>query len=216
MSEGLSNVVLLVPIFLFSLCFHEYAHAWVAVKRGDPTPSILGRLSMHPLAHADLVGTLLLPILCIYNGWPFFGWAKPVPVDSRNLKKGRHDMALVAAAGPAANLILAVVATVLLSIETRLPFQHHVIQSILTFTVVSIQVNLMLAFFNLLPIPPLDGFMIAQGFMSQAMANRFLSFARYANLVLLVLLLTGGLRYLSIPVRAVFDLLLRTALPTMS
>src|SRR3954470_20795806 len=102
MHSGLMNVLLLVPVFLFSLCVHEYAHAWVAVRRGDPTPVLMGRLSMHPLAHADWVGTLLLPIICIYNGWPFFGWAKPVPVDARNFRNGRRDMALVAAAGPLA------------------------------------------------------------------------------------------------------------------
>src|SRR5688572_3811325 len=108
MPSGLLNVILLVPVFLFSLCVHEWAHAWVATQRGDSTPRDAGRLTLQPWAHADLVGTLLLPILCIYYGMPFFGWAKPVPIDARNMKYGRKDMALVAFAGPLSNVILAV------------------------------------------------------------------------------------------------------------
>src|SRR5688572_21615514 len=105
LNPDLLRVVLLVPVFLFSLCFHEFAHAWLATKCGDPTPANEGRLTMHPMAHADLFGTLILPILCIYYGLPFFGWAKPVPIDARNFKRGRTDVAFVAAAGPLANII---------------------------------------------------------------------------------------------------------------
>ena len=107
-----------------SLCFHEFAHAWMAVKRGDPTPKLNGRLSMHPMVHADILGTLILPTLAIYTGAPFFGWAKPVPVDIRNLKYGRKDFALVAAAGPLANIILAFFSTALLFVLVRIPLNH--------------------------------------------------------------------------------------------
>jgi Zn-dependent protease len=222
MSEGFTRVVLLVPVFLFSLCVHEFAHAWVAVKRGDQTPLLAGRLSLHPMAHADLIGTLLLPIICIYSGWPFIGWAKPVPVDYRNMPNGRRDMSLVAAAGPVSNVILAVLATVFLSAISHLSpsswLAHQylfggrpLIETLQTFSVVAIQVNLMLAFFNLLPIPPLDGFNIFQGFLSDRRAAQFMGFAKYANFLLIVLLFTGGLRYLTIPVTYSFRFLLNAA-----
>jgi Zn-dependent protease len=207
MSDPVLRVLFLVPVFLFSLCVHEYAHAWVAVKRGDMTPALMGRLSMHPMAHADIVGTLLLPIICIYNGWPFFGWAKPVPIDYRNMKHGRTDMALVAAAGPVSNFILALLSAGVLAILTRIDGPRHALEIAQVFAVISIQVNLMLGFFNLIPIPPLDGFMIVQGFMTSKMATKFMGMARYGTFALLLLLFTGGLKYLSIPVTKTFKFL---------
>lgn len=210
MSSNLLNVILLVPVFLFSLCFHEFAHAWVAVKRGDPTPELLGRLSMHPMAHADILGTLVLPALAIYSGAPFFGWAKPVPIDIRNLKYGRRDYALIAFAGPLANLILALVATGLLAILVRIPTPHQILETLQLFSIVSIQVNLMLAFFNLLPIAPLDGFNVIQGIVPQKIAIRLNQFARFSGLILIVLLITGSLRYLAIPVNIVFKFLIQS------
>ncbi|MBI4405512.1 MAG: site-2 protease family protein [Deltaproteobacteria bacterium] len=211
MQDGFFNVVLLVPVFLFSLCVHEYAHGWVAVKRGDATPMLLGRLTLHPMAHADLVGTLLLPIICIYNGWPFFGWAKPVPVDTQNFKHGRRDMALVAFAGPLANIILAILSTVALGFLVRLPLQSKVLQTTELLSVVMIQVNLMLAFFNLIPIPPLDGYRILQGFLSPTAAFQIERLEPYANILLLVLLISGGLQFIGAPVIHVFRWLLFAA-----
>jgi Zn-dependent protease len=210
MSSNLLNVILLVPVFLFSLCFHEFAHAWVAVKRGDPTPQLLGRLSMHPMAHADILGTLILPALAIYTGAPFIGWAKPVPIDIRNLKNGRKDYALVAAAGPTANICLALLGTAILFILVRLPVNHQILETVQIFAMVSIQVNLMLAFFNLLPIAPLDGFNVIQGFLPSNLAIKLEKSARFSGLILLLLLISGGLRYLAIPVNTVFKFLLNS------
>ncbi len=207
MSSGLLNVILLVPVFLFSLCFHEFAHAWMAVKRGDPTPQLLGRLSMHPMVHADILGTLILPTLAIYTGAPFFGWAKPVPVDIRNLKYGRKDFALVAVAGPLANILLAILSTGVLFILVRLPLQNQIVETVQTFSLVSIQVNLMLAFFNLLPIAPLDGFNVMQGFVPKRMALLLAKSAQFSGLILIALLLTGSLKYLAIPVQIAFRFL---------
>ncbi|NQW44544.1 MAG: site-2 protease family protein [Deltaproteobacteria bacterium] len=207
MSSGLINVLLMVPIFLFSLCFHEFAHAWMAVKRGDPTPKLNGRLSMHPMVHADILGTLILPTLAIYTGAPFFGWAKPVPVDIRNLKYGRKDFALVAAAGPLANIILAFFSTALLFVLVRIPLEHKILETMQLFAVVGIQVNLMLAFFNLLPIAPLDGFNVIQGFVPQKTAVWLNKSAPFSGIILIVLLFTGGLRYLAIPVTIAFRFL---------
>lgn len=207
MNDGLLNVLLLVPIFLFSLCVHEYAHGWVASLRGDSTPALEGRLTLSPFAHADLLGTIILPIFCIYYGLPFFGWAKPVPIDARNLKRGRHDMALVAAAGPAANVILAVLSALMLGALVRLPIQADVVDTMRLFAVVSIQVNLMLALFNLIPIPPLDGFMVLQGFLPRRQADKLLELAPMANYILLFLLISGGLRFLALPAQAGFRFL---------
>ncbi len=208
MSPGLLNVLLLVPVFLFSLCVHEFAHGWVATLRGDPTPGKAGRLSLHPMAHADVMGTLLLPILCIYNGWPFIGWAKPVPVDVRYMKNGKWDMALVAAAGPASNVILAMISAVLLGVLVRLPLQHNIVETMQIFAAVSIQVNLMLAFFNLLPLPPLDGFNVLQAFLPPRGVIFLMRHARATNFILLALLFTGGLHYISVPVQFGFRFLI--------
>lgn len=200
MSQDALRVVLLVPVFLFSLCVHEFAHAWIAVLRGDNTPRDAGRLSLHPMAHADILGTLILPIFCIYFNVPFFGWAKPVPVDVRNLKKGRTDYALVAAAGPLSNIILALLSTGLLFVLLRIPIEAKVLETVITFTVVSIQVNLMLAFFNLIPVPPLDGFNIFQGFLPLSAVMRLQNMLRYAGLVFLIMMVTGTFRYIALPV----------------
>lgn len=211
MAQGWLNVLLLVPIFLLSLSVHEFAHAWVAVKLGDNTPFLAGRLSLHPLAHADLIGTLALPILCIYYGWPFFGWAKPVPIDYRNLRHGRRDMALVAAAGPFSNILLAISGAVLLAVLVRIDSETKILDTIKLFTVVSMQVNLALAFFNLLPVPPLDGFNIFQAFLPERIVAKFLKFAPAVNILLLVLLMSGGLSYLGRPIGYCFRLLVHLA-----
>lgn len=208
MSSNLLNVIILVPIFLFSLSFHEFAHAWVAVKRGDPTPELAGRLSMHPLAHADILGTLILPALAIYTGAPFFGWAKPVPIDIKNLKFGRRDYALVAIAGPMANILLALLTSVILAAIVRIPEKNQLMETVQLFSIVNIQVNLMLAFFNLIPIAPLDGFNFIQGIVPTKVAFQLNKLARFSGLMLIILLITGGLRYLAIPVNIVFGLLL--------
>jgi Zn-dependent protease len=211
MSEGLTNVLLLVPVFLFSLSFHEYAHGWMALQRGDATAQMAGRLSLHPLAHADLLGTLILPIVCIYNGWPFIGWANPVPVDTRNLRHPRRDMALVAVAGPASNLILALLAAVFLGAIARAGIQTRWMETVELMTLISIQVNLMLAAFNLIPVPPLDGFNILQAALPRRAAAKVASYSRAANLILILLLFTGGFRVLLYPVNVCYHFLLHAA-----
>lgn len=208
MNEGLQKVLLLVPVFLFSLCFHEYAHAWMALRLGDTTAQKAGRYTMHPLAHADLVGTLLLPIICIYNGWPFFGWAKPVPVDSRNFKNPRTDMAFVALAGPLSNILLAFVCTGLLWLLVRLPHSQLGTEVIPQFLATSIMVNLMLAFFNLIPIPPLDGFSVLQGLVPKKAAHGLDILHRYGNALLLLLLVSGLFNLITYPVRFAYHSLL--------
>lgn len=203
MTHGLMNVLVLVPVFLFCLCLHEYAHGWVANRLGDPTAKEAGRLTLHPLAHADLFGTLLLPSLCIYYGLPFIGWAKPVPVDMRHFKNPRRGMAYVAAAGPLSNLFLAGVAAAVLAFSVRTDWmigEFNFSQALQILSLLGIQVNLFLAIFNLIPIPPLDGFNVLQAVLPARWAAGLYRFAPYSAYLLLALLLTGGLRVIGVPV----------------
>ena len=136
-------LLLLVPVLIFALCFHEFAHAWVAYKLGDPTAKQSGRLTLNPLAHLDPMGSLMILIIG-------FGYAKPVPVDARYLKNPRTDMMKVAFAGPAANLLLAFVGGTIIR-------AHIVGGSLILMLYLFTQINIMLAVFNMIPVPPLDG-----------------------------------------------------------
>jgi Zn-dependent protease len=144
--------------FLFALCFHEYAHGLVAKWRGDNTAQMMGRLTMNPLAHADPLGTWVLPILAIVLKSPFFfGWARPVPVNERNFKRPRQDMFWVALAGPVSNLLLALVGTLLLAGVYAYGRGHESSEAFVKLLETFLMVNMFLAFFNLIPIHPLDG-----------------------------------------------------------
>lgn len=160
---------------LFAMVLHEYAHGWVAEKCGDPTAKLQGRLTMNPLAHIDRFGTIILPLIClILPGSFLFGWAKPVPIDPRNMRNPRRDMALVAAAGPGMNLVLAVTSALLLALlltlEPTLSIRQTAgagppsnlmttmfLRPIAVMALYSVMINVFLALFNLIPIPPLDG-----------------------------------------------------------
>jgi Zn-dependent protease len=160
---------------LFAMVLHEYAHGWMADKRGDPTAKLQGRLTVNPLAHIDPLGTIIFPLICLLlPGGFMLGWAKPVPVDPRNMYRPRQDMALVAAAGPGMNLLLAVASALLLALlltmEPSLSARDTadaessssllttmVLRPIATMAFYSVIINVFLALFNLIPIPPLDG-----------------------------------------------------------
>ena len=150
-------IILLIPALVFSLSFHEFAHAWMAYRLGDNTAARLGRLTLNPMSHLDPVGSLALLLMG-------FGWAKPVPVDSRYLENPKQDMVKVAAAGPISNIILAVVAAVAL----RLLFSTDLLtENIKTFLIIFMQINITLAVFNLLPVSPLDGSQILTPFLEK-------------------------------------------------
>ncbi len=190
-------------VLLFSLTVHETAHAFAADRLGDPTARLLGRISLNPLVHADPIGTILFPLIAMLTGVPLIGWAKPVPVNIQRLHHARRDYVLVAAAGPASNLLLAIAAGRALRMLTVSPVplgEANVSVPIATLLSRAVRINLLLAVFNMIPIPPLDGGNVIGGLLPASMARRFDAFLRpYGFVLLYALILTGGFDYLVIP-----------------
>jgi len=185
-------VVWLLPV-IFAITVHEVAHGWIAKKYGDKTAWMLGRLTLNPLKHIDPVGTLIIPGILLLTGTGFiFGWAKPVPVDARNFKNPRHDMAIVALAGPIANLLMAVGWALVARLGVVLNIEFVSLPLIYS-GIAGISINLVLALINLLPIPPLDGSRIITGLLPSRWAWQYNRLERYGFLILLLLLFSGGL-----------------------
>jgi Zn-dependent protease len=182
-------VVWFLPV-VFAITVHEVAHGWVAKKYGDNTAFMLGRLTLNPIKHIDLVGTIILPGLLLLTGTGFiFGWAKPVPVDARNFKNPRHDMAIVALAGPLSNLSMAIGWALLARLGVIIDTDFISLPLIYT-GIAGISINLVLALINLLPIPPLDGSRILTGILPAKLAWRYNQLERFGFIILLVLLYT--------------------------
>ena len=175
-------------VLLLSLTIHEAAHAWTADKLGDPTARVLGRVSLNPLVHIDWIGTVLLPLVAIYSRLPLIGWAKPVPVVLRNLRHPRRDFMIVAAAGPISNLLQAVVYALVFHTMASGPDAPGMLQGILE---LGVYINLLLAFFNLIPVPPLDGGNVMLGLLPPGLAAPYAPLRQYGFLILYVLMFTG-------------------------
>ena len=202
MNREVQNFVLILPIFLVSLTIHEYAHGWMAHRFGDDTAKRMGRLTLNPLAHISLIGTIIMPLIA------HFGWAKPVPVNFRILTK--KQIFKVSAAGPLANILLALILTGCFHV-----FGPKALSAIGNFVLISIMFNLILAVFNLLPIPPLDGSkMVYASLKSPEAINAYNKFARYGMFILIGFLVFGGFR-LILPVVGLFYMLLGLPLPTL-
>jgi Zn-dependent protease len=198
-----AQIFISLAVLLFSLTVHEMAHAWSADRLGDPTARLLGRVSLNPMVHADLIGTVIFPLLAMVSGVPLIGWAKPVPVNPRQLRRPRRDYIFVAAAGPASNLLMAVAAAILLRL---LPVSPVVLgeSNVSAFGAAllsrALQLNVLLAVFNMIPIPPLDGGNVLSGLLPGRVAYRFNAIVRpYGFLILYALMLTRGFEYLVIP-----------------
>lgn len=190
---SIAIALLSIPIFLLALSLHEAAHGFVAYKLGDPTAKLYGRLTLNPFKHFDVIGFVMLMLVG-------FGWAKPVPIDTRNFKKPKRDMAISAIAGPLSNLLLALVFTVLFKLFS-LAYSNPAIDDALflstpwrllgIFLYYGIRLNVMFAVFNLLPIPPFDGSRLVLAVLPSHIYFKIQKYERYIMLVLIILLFTG-------------------------
>jgi Zn-dependent protease len=188
------GLILLLPPLLFALTFHEAAHGWMALRLGDPTAKLLGRLTLNPLAHLDPLGTLIFIIP------PHIGWAKPVPVDVRYLKHPRRDMMWIALAGPVSNVILAFLFGMLLRGMNALghDFASPAERALVNMVAWSVVLNLSLAAFNMIPIFPLDGSKVLTGLLSPNAAARFQQLEPVGPILLLGLILIGSFSGVSV------------------
>ena len=200
-----------IPVLL-AVTLHEAAHAWTASHYGDNTAKLLGRVSINPIHHIDIVGTIIVPIaVLVLSNFSFvFGWAKPVPIRASSLKNPRRDMALVTAAGPVSNLIMAFLWAILLKIGFMLDPSSSYTDLFLVLTArAGIVINLLLAFLNLIPIPPLDGSKIVMSLLPPKQVAYYEKIEPYGFYILLLLMFTGILNWLvSAPINAIFSLLM--------
>lgn len=196
MLEEVIKIGLLAVPIAAAIILHEVAHGWVANRLGDPTAKLAGRLTLNPIPHIDPIGTLLLPFLLAQAGLPAFGWARPVPVVFGNLRNPKRDMVFVAAAGPATNLVLAVLAAGV----THLAADNGsmLVANLAAYTVLT---NIALATFNMLPIPPLDGGRVAVGLLPRDLAILLARVEPFGMFIIFGLMYTGALNLLMRPMR---------------
>jgi Zn-dependent protease len=192
------TIAILIPTVALSIIVHEVAHGWVAYRLGDSTAKNLGRLTLNPLPHIDIIGTVLLPLIMYFTAGAVFGWAKPVPFNPHNfhrhidVKKGTMWVAL---AGPGSNLIIAFLASfILVLVKKIVPSSHPFLYYTLVLTAQAfVTINICLAILNLIPIPPLDGSKVVMRFLPSKYYSLYLRLERYGFLILIILLISGGL-----------------------
>ncbi len=193
-------------ILVFSIVFHEVAHGRVALWRGDTTARDAGRLTLNPIPHIDLFGTIIFPLFLILARSPFlFGWAKPVPVNPWRLRESKKDMAIVGASGPASNFLLALIAGIFFKMIYQSLGSEHALTQALLFAVV---INVVLAVFNLIPIPPLDGSRVVTALLPPDLAIRYNGMERYGFLIIFLLFFLGILQSFLWPIVNFFIVLI--------
>ncbi|MEA2080849.1 MAG: site-2 protease family protein [Pseudomonadota bacterium] len=193
-----------LPVLL-AITVHETAHGWVARRFGDKTAEMLGRLTLNPIKHIDPLGSILVPaLMLLLPGGFVFGWAKPVPVDWRNFKHPKRDMAWVAVAGPASNLLMALVWALAARVALGLSADNWIALPLLFMGVAGIFINTILMVLNLLPLPPLDGGRVLTGLLPAPYAYKFARIEPYGFFILVALLVTGVLAIVLWPVVKLF------------
>ncbi|MGD2294335.1 MAG: site-2 protease family protein [Candidatus Aminicenantes bacterium] len=215
--------ILAYLVLLFAITIHEAAHGWAAFKFGDPTAYNLGRVTINPIPHIDLVGTVLFPLMMMFTGIPLLGWAKPVPVNPLNLRNPRRDNLWISAAGPLSNFTAAAVFFILIRIikgispqDFRAVFytmpalsrSFQPLQGLLLILFYGILINTFLAVFNLLPIPPLDGSGVLSGFLSDEAVEKYDKIRPYGFIILLGLLFIGFFRIVFGPIQTIILILI--------
>jgi Zn-dependent protease len=208
-SGTIIKITIWVLPVLLAVSLHEAAHAWMADKKGDPTSRLLGRLTFNPFKHIDPIGTILVPVVMIaFTGFAF-GWAKPVPIDARNLKNPKDDMIWVALAGPMSNFLMAFIWAVILHFSVMFVDSRSSISLFfLLMPIAGITINVILGVINLLPIPPLDGGRVVSGLLSPQASEKYSKIEPYGIFIVIALLVTGILAYIIYPIISVFLMLL--------
>jgi len=199
--EKILTYVIQFAVVLFAISIHEAAHGWMANFFGDPTAKLQGRITLNPIAHIDLVGTIIFPLLLIAMGAPVFGWAKPVMVNPYNLRNPKRDHMYIAAAGPGANIIASIVTIIIFIVLKRLNIitlmNPGIIALILFYLIV---INVFLAIFNLIPIPPLDGSGIIEGLLKGQALESYQKIKPFGFIILIVIIYAGFLDILARPI----------------
>jgi len=219
------SIVISLFAVLFAITIHEAAHGWAALKMGDPTAYAMGRVTLNPVAHIDPFGTVIVPILLVVMGAPVFGWAKPVPVNPYNLRNPRRDNLWISFAGPASNLTAAAGALILLLVlkvmspgltgflrgfllyRQDFPRGFFPLEGLALILFYFVLINSYLAFFNLLPVPPLDGGGILAGLLSDQGAEKLERIRPFGFLIILALIYLGVLQIIIYPIRLVISTL---------
>jgi Zn-dependent protease len=221
----LGSILIQYAVLLFSLSLHEASHAWMADRCGDYTARYMGRVTLNPLAHMDPIGTVLFPLLQFFTRLPLIGWAKPVPVNPVHLRNPRRDQMLVSLAGPGSNLLVAAAAFVILAalkigfpqagsmildmaLNLGVPHERSILAPILGMIFFLFIINMALALFNLIPIPPLDGHWLLYGVLPYNSARALARVGAYGTILLYGLMILGVFRYVFIPVHWALFLLI--------
>ena len=196
----ITNICISIPGFLLGITFHEAAHALVAYKCGDDTAKRLGRMTLNPVPHIDLMGTIILPIIFATLGGVMFGWAKPVPIDSRRFKEIKKSIFWVSFAGPLANFILVIIFSFLYAVLLAFVAKNFYFYAPLKQMLHSaLAINVVLGVFNLIPLPPLDGSKMVTTFLSYELLRKYEVLSHYSFPIMIVLMITGAFGYIIYP-----------------